>query len=694
MNNIRPAGTPFFRLDQQNGWRMAAASAHIIADPLQRGLRLGQSGYFAIAPNESFGSFGGMTLVRGVSINPQGQLLLADPAHNRILYFANTPYPPTSTTTSATEHAADSSAPPPMRPLWQTDTTPQPADVAVQHSLFQQPQLPATYALAAPQDLLFLADGSLAVADTGHSRLLIYSWPELRLLHQQHWPGSRPVALAQDSKAQLYIADASGSRVLLLNRHWQYTASIATNAPPAAIAVDQQDNLLLLDSNKSLHLYQPRTAVGATGFSHTALPIHDSSIFTRRFRVPPLQLIQQQLQYRQSGKPLGGEAELSMKCDALRLTGLSVDRHGYLKGTTLPLLAREQRLRLPRSGSYLSEQLDSKQQSGQWHRLVLDAEIPAGGRILLSTYSSDRPLADYELSEISWSEPMLLAPEAPFNQPEILIQSGPGRYLRLKVEMLGDGYTSPFIRSMQLFGLRHSALHYLPPPYLQDAQSAYFLDRWLSYFDTLHDEIRFLLHDFSRYLDPHGVPAGPFLEWLGSWFDWQFLAQWPEHLRRDMIKQSLHFFQHRGTVSGLRQMLQWHTGLTGDQPQFIEHFRLRHYNSSTPLYIAGMPLTPPEQQLSHYFTVLLPASVVADDDALQQLLRLIEAQKPAHTGFDLRVFNTGLRIGKQSAIGLDTWLGHYPSAPLGAMTLRQSANLQTQALNGIATGQHLLSQRC
>ena len=83
----------------------------------------------------------------------------------------------------------------------------------------------------------------------------------------------------------------------------------------------------------------------------------------------------------------------------------------------------------------------------------------------------------------------------------------------------------------------------------------------------------------------------------------------------------------------------------------------------------------------------------ADNDYVAAV-SAVEAQKPAHTGFELRVFNTGLRIGKQSAIGLDTWLGHYPSAPLGAMTLRQSANLPANTVNGIATGQHLLSPRC
>ena len=49
---------------------------------------------------------------------------------------------------------------------------------------------------------------------------------------------------------------------------------------------------------------------------------------------------------------------------------------------------------------------------------------------------------------------MLLAPEAPFNQPEMLIQSGPGRYLRLKIELLGAGQ---FFRPQFTVRLYHDA---------------------------------------------------------------------------------------------------------------------------------------------------------------------------------------------------------------------------------------------
>jgi hypothetical protein len=206
--------------------------------------------------------------------------------------------------------------------------------------------------------------------------------------------------------------------------------------------------------------------------------------------------------------------------------------------------------------------------------------------------------------------------------------------------------------------------------------------------------------DFTRYLSPAGVPTGDYLDWLGKWFDWTFLAQWPSDLRREMITRSMEYFKLRGTVSGLRLMLQWHTGLSGDQPSIIEHYRLRDYadkqiildtKSATEapqaLFIGEKPFNPPTNELSHWFTVVLPTSVVADQNAYNTIYAIIEAQKPAHTGFRLCIFAPGLRIGKQSSIGIDTWLGHYPTAPIGGFTLGQAAQLSSLSSPGVKIGQ-------
>ena len=68
-----------------------------------------------------------------------------------------------------------------------------------------------------------------------------------------------------------------------------------------------------------------------------------------------------------------------------------------------------------------------------------------------------------------------------------------------------------------------------------------------------------------------------------------------------------------------------------------------------------------------------------DADALETIQRsdrrLIDAQKPAHTQYAIRVVHPGLRIGCQSTIGVDALIGPYPSASLGELKLAQSGQL-------------------
>ena len=151
-------------------------------------------------------------------------------------------------------------------------------------------------------------------------------------------------------------------------------------------------------------------------------------------------------------------------------------------------------------------------------------------------------------------------------------------------------------------------------------------------------------------------------------------------------------------------MLQWHTGLSGEQPSIIEHYRVRHYsskqiipslavtNSTQSLFIGEKPFDPPAHQISHWFTVVLPTSVVPDQAAYDTILAIINAQKPAHTGFRVCLFAPGLRIGKQSSIGVDTWLGHYPKASVGQFTLGQAAQLSSLSSPGVRIDQSVLEK--
>lgn len=76
MTESRKSTTPFYRLDALAGWRQSPVSESILQDPVLNHLRLGRPGDFPVPPNEPFGSFGGMTLPRGITINADGQVLL------------------------------------------------------------------------------------------------------------------------------------------------------------------------------------------------------------------------------------------------------------------------------------------------------------------------------------------------------------------------------------------------------------------------------------------------------------------------------------------------------------------------------------------------------------------------------------------------------------------------------------------
>lgn len=707
MSTAKPSLTPTYLLDSVIGWRKSNVSEFILQDPVSNNLRLGTTGDFAISPIEPSGTFGGQTLPTGIAISESGFMLVADPDFNRILYYDSlTAQKMLEAQANITEPELSRPSPPsPFIALWHQQAT---SEIDNKHltgnefesDLFESSVEAGPYDLLKPSDVAISPAGELLIADTGNQRVMIYSWPELRLRKQLSFENGIPRAIAYDSKKRLYVVDSNNAQVYRYNSLWERDLSYLGGADvlqnPIALAVatmanigPDEDCLFVLDA-----MLQRVIALNEDGEA-IELDALGTQVFSSQFLLAPLNLEfgleDSQLCYPQSAKP---------NCEKWRLSGIQIDSIGNIATSNIPLLARPRVISLPRSGTFISEQLDGDIAASQWHRITLQASIPSAGRLLVQTFTSDRSLSETELVDITWSQAALFTQAHAEQFFEVLIQSKKGRYLRLKIELFGDGYTTPNLAQLQVFGHRASSLKYLPAPYKQDPESEYFLDRWLSYFDTVFDETRFLMADFTRYLSPAGVPTGDYLDWLGKWFDWTFLAQWPSDLRREMITRSMEYFKLRGTVSGLRLMLQWHTGLSGDQPSIIEHYRLRHYadkqvlldtrndtEDTQALYIGEKPFTPPSSELSHWFTVVLPTSVVPDQDAYNTIHAIIEAQKPAHTGFRLCIFAPGLRIGKQSSIGIDTWLGHYPKAPIGGFTLGQAAKLSSLSSPGVKIGQ-------
>ena len=636
----RPVAPSFARLDERNDWWYSPVSRDVVGDKAAGGLRLGSRKQRPVPFTEVGGTFGGLTRPTGLALGPDGRLFLADPGHDRILTY--------------TPHDGA------FRPLW----TAEPAAPGGS---------PGGYNLESPRGVAFSPGGDLVVADTGHGRVIVYVWPSLQVRRIITLAGGEPWDVDHDSAGNLYVADSAAGRVWRYNRSFwldsRYHGGDGSLARPRHIAVAADDQVFVVDEGLE-------AAVALDGRGRVDSSFETEDLLEQAFP-PAMSLEGETLYLPQDRRP---------DCPKLALPGIEVDRAGRLKTVGAMLLARPLGVRYPRNGRYVSLALDSGIVNCAWHRIVLDADLPPRTSVTVRTLTAPADMEPERIDSLAierWSTPITLDPET---TPEALVQSAPGRYVWLRLDLVGDGLATPLVRAVTVYAPRQSSLRYLPPVFQDDPVSADFVDRLLSYFDTVFAEIETQIEAFPAYLDPDSVPAD-FLGWLGSWLDLTFLAQWSEETRRAFIRRAIDYYKRRGTVEGLREFLQLHTGLSDSQPAIIEHFRLRNFGGSLEPgasvlpggrhYIGGYPLEPEEDELAHHFTVVLPATAAPDDDALATLRQLVEVQKPAHTVFQLRFVRPGVRIGCQSTVGVDTLVGDYPSEPLGELRLGQSGLIGT-----------------
>lgn len=663
---VRPAGLPWMRLDASIGWRLSGLSSGLAGGD---SIALGTPGQRPIADAESFGSFGGRRLPRGLVIGSDGRLFLADPEQRVILTAL--------ADAAADPRPADAPSEWPFVPLWPARPLPPPqgrCDDLRPAPESPPPAVPPSdpYVLVRPIALALAPNGDLAIADAGAGRVLVLALPSGRLRHVI--PLGEPVAISFDGEGRAHVADAGTHTVVRFDRGWRRDPAYPHPSVPPIEGLE--------------HLAHPSGAAPVPGcgcpgdepaapdlfliargrlhaLTRDGLLWSDGGISYPGDGPLPVAKLPDDARLAPPALILSPEGTLSWPDPAwpargpLALPGLAIDRNGRLAGTELPLIARPRRIVLPLYGRAQFSALDGGREGFAWDRIVLSGQIPEPTRVLVSTLGTDAALEEVQLDQLppsAWAQPLEIGLADP---PELAVQSAGGRYLWIRLELFGDGTRTPAITAVEIFAPRVSSLASLPAPFLQDRESARFLDRFLGYFDTVFAEILAENTRLGALFDPGAVPAGPFLDWLASWFDITFLPTWPEATRRDMVAQAVAMYRRRGTVSGLRQMLQWHTGLGEPVPAVIEHFRL-----TGPLSVGGEPLEAAAP--AHAFTVVLPASAVPDDAALGQLGRVMAAAVPAHTRVDLRLIEPGIAIGRQSTLGVDMLIGGSGPAPLGA----------------------------
>ncbi|AFZ55799.1 phage tail protein [Anabaena cylindrica FACHB-243] len=140
-----------------------------------------------------------------------------------------------------------------------------------------------------------------------------------------------------------------------------------------------------------------------------------------------------------------------------------------------------------------------------------------------------------------------------------------------------------------------------------------------------------LIDQIHTYFDPQQTP-GEFLPWLAGWVALSLRDDWDEKTKRQFISNIVPLYQIRGTVPGMRKMLE--------------------------IYLESSGLSYPERTISifefdqkpHYFQVqlALPSNQVIHPERYWREFRIakgiIDQEKPAHTYYALRILTLTMQI--------------------------------------------------
>jgi phage tail-like protein len=227
-------------------------------------------------------------------------------------------------------------------------------------------------------------------------------------------------------------------------------------------------------------------------------------------------------------------------------------------------LVIQRRPRYVDQAALFTKVFDSHEPDSTWHKLALDAAIPADTHV--TVYSRAHNDANYLKAQEWVQEPGLYqrgdGTELPWTTTpagldtwELLFQRAAGQFMQLQIVLSGNGRLTPRIRALRAYYPRFSYLeHYLPSAYREDQRSASFLDRFLANFEGFYTSIEDRVATVQALLDASSAPPEA-LDWLANWFGVALDPAWSDAKRRLFLLHAAAFFEARGTLPGLMMAL-------------------------------------------------------------------------------------------------------------------------------------------
>ena len=156
---------------------------------------------------------------------------------------------------------------------------------------------------------------------------------------------------------------------------------------------------------------------------------------------------------------------------------------------------------------------------------------------------------------------------------DVLLQDVTGRYLWLRVELIGGRFATPALESVRAYFPQRSYLRYLPDVYEQQDTHG-FLHAFLSMFESVFVDTSEAIEQSMGYVDPDGVPAES-VEWLAEWFGLETDETWSTQSLRDLIRWAPLLAKHRGTRAGLLAVIWLYLREAPSEPDHWEWARDR-----------------------------------------------------------------------------------------------------------------------
>ncbi|MFD1642805.1 phage tail protein [Halohasta litorea] len=271
---------------------------------------------------------------------------------------------------------------------------------------------------------------------------------------------------------------------------------------------------------------------------------------------------------------------------------------------------------------------------------------------------------------------------------DVLLSEATGRYLTVRLELVGSPTETPRVSSLRAFWPRQSYLQYLPELYQDDADSAAFLEQFLSVFGTVFTGVEREIETVTRYFDPAAVPSET-LPWLASWIGADAPVDWPTAATRELVASAPQHYRKRGTREGLQERLALYLrhisppetppgdrfvpgesdnlkgvdhGLCILEPQALDGIESRAVSEAYETALPG------EQSVAVY------AGPFDDPDHREAVETIIEAETPAHVRGSLVELEPEFRLGVDSFLGSTTRLSER-QFELGAAALGETAVL-------------------